>query len=414
MACIRKRRGKFIVDYRDSAGVRRWITCDSRRAAEEALAALVRERRQAGRAEIDPNVGFMEYAERWLKLLAPSVKPRTLKSYHDTLRLHIAPVFGSTRLRQIHKSGVRSFLAEKLTAGLSRNSVRIIHATLRGMLNAAVDDGVLLANPADRLGRHMRLASTATTRDDAIKALSREQLQRFLGTVQVEHPTWYAFFFTLARTGLRLGEAFALQWTQVDLEAREIHVTRALSAGRIETPKSGRARTVDVSQALAGLLHQVREVRDAGGHDLVFHTRSGAPLDQSRVARTFKRVLREAGLPEHFTPHSLRHTFASLLLQQGESPVYVQRQLGHASIQLTVDTYGKWLPMGNKAAVDRLDEPAVGPVPAPQVVEVPAAVEPAPESPRGDGDPLGRAMDGIARLPLPGVVAVSRSSQRGR
>jgi len=52
----------------------------------------------------------------------------------------------------------------------------------------------------------------------------------------------------------------------------------------------------------------------------------------------------------------LRHTFASLLLQQGESPAYVQRQLGHASIQLTVDTYGKWLPMGNKAAVDRLDE----------------------------------------------------------
>jgi hypothetical protein len=52
----------------------------------------------------------------------------------------------------------------------------------------------------------------------------------------------------------------------------------------------------------------------------------------------------------------LRHTFASLLLQQGESAVYVQRQLGHASIKLTIDTYGKWLPMGNKAAVDRLDD----------------------------------------------------------
>ena len=67
------------------------------------------------------------------------------------------------------------------------------------------------------------------------------------------------------------------------------------------------------------------------------------------------RVLKKAELPGHFTPHCLRHTYASLLLQQGESIVYVQRQLGHASIQLTVDTYGKWLPMGNKAAVDRLD-----------------------------------------------------------
>jgi integrase len=57
-------------------------------------------------------------------------------------------------------------------------------------------------------------------------------------------------------------------------------------------------------------------------------------------------------LPEHFTPHSLRRTFASLLLQQGESPVYVQRQLGHASTTLAVDGYGRWLPMGNKAAVE--------------------------------------------------------------
>jgi integrase-like protein len=62
----------------------------------------------------------------------------------------------------------------------------------------------------------------------------------------------------------------------------------------------------------------------------------------------------------HFHPHCLRHTFASLLLQQGESPVYVQRQLGHSSIKLTVDTYGKWLPMGNKDAVNRLAEGVTG------------------------------------------------------
>ena len=60
------------------------------------------------------------------------------------------------------------------------------------------------------------------------------------------------------------------------------------------------------------------------------------------------RALKAAGLPLHFSPHCLRHSFASLLLQHGESPAYIQRQLGHASIQLTVDTYGKWLPMGNK------------------------------------------------------------------
>ena len=90
----------------------------------------------------------------------------------------------------------------------------------------------------------------------------------------------------------------------------------------------------------------------------MFCDSTGRPLSPRTVEDAFKRVLKAAGLPPHFSPHSLRHSFASLLLQQGESPVYVQRQLGHASITLTVDLYGRWLPMGNKAAVDRLDGPS--------------------------------------------------------
>ena len=69
-----------------------------------------------------------------------------------------------------------------------------------------------------------------------------------------------------------------------------------------------------------------------------------------------KKALKVAGLPRHFSPHCLRHTYASQLLAQGESPVYVQRQLAHSTITLTVDTYGKWLRMEDKGAVDRLDE----------------------------------------------------------
>lgn len=88
----------------------------------------------------------------------------------------------------------------------------------------------------------------------------------------------------------------------------------------------------------------------------VFCTEAGTLLAESRVRKAFTKILTEAKLPLHFSPHSLRHAYASLLPQQGESPAYVQRQLGHASITLTADTYGEWLPMGNKAAVNRLDE----------------------------------------------------------
>ena len=87
----------------------------------------------------------------------------------------------------------------------------------------------------------------------------------------------------------------------------------------------------------------------------VFLSEAGTPLDESNVRKVMTRSLKNARLPLHFTLHCLRHTYASLMLQQGEAVAYIQRQLGHSSIQLTVDTYGKWLPIGNQGAVDRLD-----------------------------------------------------------
>src|SRR5439155_435279 len=120
----------------------------------------------------------------------------------------------------------------------------------------------------------------------------------------------------------------------------------------------------------------------------VFVNEKAKPLDEHRVRKVFNRTLRRAGLPLHFSPHSLRHTFASLLLQQGESPAYVQRQLGHASIKLTVDTYGKWLPMGNKAAVNRLDDDEGGSKSGSKTVaNIKSGAPDAPEAPDFVGGP---------------------------
>jgi integrase len=279
------------------------------------------------------------------------------------LRLHLLPAFGAWRVQHLEKGGIKGMLADKLASGLSFNSVRIMHATLRAMLRAAVDDGVLALNPAEKLGRQLHLVTPKAVRQEEIKAMTREQRQRFLITAAREAPRYYPLFFTLAGTGLRLGEALALQWEDLDGLARELRVTRSLSRGQVGTPKAGHGRTVDLSQVLAETLGQLEQARTRealllGWQTLpswVFCTRAGTPMDESKVRRAMRQVLQQAKLPLHFSPHCLRHTHASLMLQQGESLTYVQRQLGHASINLTADTYGKWLPLGNKAAVDRLD-----------------------------------------------------------
>ena len=94
------------------------------------------------------------------------------------------------------------------------------------------------------------------------------------------------------------------------------------------------------------------------------------PQDHANVGKAFRRAVKHAGLPTHFSPHSLRHTYASLLLADGVSPAYVQEQLGHASIELTVGTYGRWLRKRAPGAVDRLDQLPDGNLPVTQAEQL--------------------------------------------
>lgn len=364
MACVRKRRGKWVVDYRDGAGKRRWVTCGTRRDAEAVLDEKRRESRQGTRPMVDPDITVDWYSKRWLEFVRATVKAATLASYSSMVRLHILPAFGATKVRHLQRGRIKAWLVQEITAGYARETVRIMHATLRIILNAAIDDGIIVANPADKLARQLKLSLPPSRRQEEIKAMTRAQLALFLATAARLQPRLYPLFLTLARTGMRIGEALALQWDDVDFPDHEIRVARGFSKGRLETPKSGVARTVDLSHQLARTLRRLQVERKAetlrrgwsGLPAWVFCTQEATPYDLSFVQRVFKRILKQAQLALHFTPHCLRHTYASLLLQMGESPVYVQRQLGHASIKMTVDTYGRWLPMGNKAVVDRLDD----------------------------------------------------------
>jgi integrase len=133
----------------------------------------------------------------------------------------------------------------------------------------------------------------------------------------------------------------------------EIKVQRSLALDGVpNTPKSGHGRTVDLAPHVAKTLLRLRmgradRMKRNGWTEMppwVFCTQAAEPFDQQRVRYLFRKVLKRAKLPSHFSPHSLRHSFASLLLAEGEAPQWIQQQLGHASISLTVDTYGRWLP----------------------------------------------------------------------
>jgi len=315
MASIFKRRGRWVLKFRDVTGRWRSPSYPTRRKAEEASVGVVEQRRQTVVPVVNPDITVAAYAQRWLGQIAGTVKPSTVEHYRQRVRIHIGPAFGAMKVCQLHRGAIKALLAEKLSSGLAVDTVRLIHATLRAMLNAAVDDGVILANPATRLGKILHLVRSKATRQEEIKAFDRDQLSRFLAGVLVSVPRLYALFLTMARTGVRIGEALAFTWEDVNFDGREIRVERAVNnQGVISTPKSGHGRTLDMSMAVKDVLqrHQTKLASawlqrkpEMGPHGAslpkgemppwVFPSDAWTPMDHANVAKAFKRVLKRPG-----------------------------------------------------------------------------------------------------------------------
>jgi integrase len=156
----------------------------------------------------------------------------------------------------------------------------------------------------------------------------------------------YVLFRCLADTGVRPSEALALQWPDIDFEARTVSVERSVTLGRqLKCTKTGGARKVPLTVPLAeALVRWQRVVRKHSKSEYVFPSRqTGTPLNVKRVARRFRRVLGRAELGP-FRLYDLRHTYASHLLDQRIKPVDVAKVMGHRSTNTTLAFYEHWIP----------------------------------------------------------------------
>jgi integrase len=377
---IRKRGDKWYVEV-DHHGKRKKKCVGTRQAAEE-----VRRKVEAALALGDSTFlsakkieipFFKDYAQGWLdSYAAVECKISTKKSYEQLLKLHVTPRFGKKRLTEIRRDEVKQFVAELSRATrevdgitqpkFSRNTLRLIICALRAVLNAAVEDGFIESNAAARVGRFAKSEKPA----HQASAMTRDEAERLLSAVTEICPEWHTFFLAALRAGLRKGELIALKWGDIqfgenaEASNRYILVQRNYSYGRFTSPKSKKSRRVDLSRQLRSALLELRDRRmleafmaDRGSvaDDLVFPSRVGSVIKPDNIMpRYMEPALERAGL-RRFRFHDLRHTFGSLLIQDGASLTYVKEQMGHSSIKITVDTYGHLIPGADIAWVDRLD-----------------------------------------------------------
>jgi integrase len=305
-------------------------------------------------------ITFKSCAETWLNdFIKGTRRPSTHERYGDALKRHIYPTLGNKPIDEITRADARNLLLKLYNGGLSKSMIRIFHACISGTMSYAVDEETIPANPVTGLTKRLQLKGDK----EPVEPMTQEEAQRFLEICKTSNPEHYPFFICAFRTGMRLGELLGLKWGDIDWHGRFIEVKRAYKRGYMGPTKTGKARRVDMSdqlgEALRGLYarrlqESLKEGRGSEVIEAVFHWK-GKPMEQNFARRIFKKVLLKAGIRD-MKFHSIRHTFASHLLSDGVSPVYVKEQLGHTSIQMTVDNYGRWIPNQNRDAVNRLDK----------------------------------------------------------
>jgi integrase len=337
----------------------------TRKAAAEAL------REQLGKiadgTHVLPNrVTVAAHFADWLDGLR--LAPTTVASYRKNVRLHVAPYIGELRLDQLTGSRL-SRLYRQLeqsgrvdgNGGLSARTVRYVHTIIHAGLGAAVRDGLLARNPADA-------ADPPTAKQAAspeIHPWQAEQLRAFLAWSQAHDDADYAAWLLLSMTGMRRGEALALQWRDVDFDKGRLTVRRAATLVKVKgegeriivgKPKGGKSRVVDLDPGTLAVLRARRAFLAtvslvlARDDALVLGTLDGQVRHPERFSRTWDyrigQIAKALGdtAPPRVRLHDLRHTHATLLLRDGQPVKVVSERLGHASPVITLQVYAHVMP----------------------------------------------------------------------
>jgi integrase len=342
------------------------------------------------------------YKETVLPVWEATVGTATYKSYEGGFRVHVSPVLGSLPVTHITRKVVKDFVislrkktvsvrakkeqkkpettdtAHRDTSAtelgqrlLSKETIRLVVASLRSVLNEAIEEGLLSVNHATKLGKFYKDSEDF---HDEVDAFTREEVSILLLMTQTKLGFEnYVALLTLFHCGLRAGELAGLNWSDLDVKNKLLLVRKQFGRERnTKHTKTRRKRSVDVSTVLLSELLTLKKQRQAeflakGKNeipDAIFLGPGVLLKDEERGERTrldmdnFRnRVFGEAcdaAKIRRRPLHHTRHTFASILLTNGETLKYVSSQLGHSSIRITADTYGHLEVGANRAAMDRL------------------------------------------------------------
>jgi len=291
------------------------------------------------------------YLHEWLiEYKKGSVRKNTYVQHERNITKQIIPYFKNIKLDQVKPVMYQKFINHLFEdKKYSRRTVEIIHTTMTSAMQKAVTLDKLQKNPCQGV------TIKGERKEREIEYIESDHIVHFLQVAYKYGYIYWLFFKVLIETGMRKGEAAALQWNDIDLKEKTISITKTLDFQAqdpqelINDPKTySSKRTIKISQSLVNDLHFHKKqqnqnklaLNDIYHHDLnlVLSRNDGNFMPKSTLFNAFSRILKRAEIPS-LPIHALRHTHAVILLESGASMKYVQERLGHGSLQITSDVY---------------------------------------------------------------------------
>jgi integrase len=354
MACISKRRNRWVIDFYDNQGKRRWKTLPKGTTKKKAKEAMRDIEDQVARGIYLPDKKiplFSKVAKEWIEYKKPNVRASTLKMYKGHLKNHFQDV-NNIKVNRITMAKVEKFIADKQTNGMNLTTLRKLIVTFNQVMNYAVRHKYIDYNPVRDAERPK---GQGGEEKEKIKILTSSEINSFL---DAEEDQKYRTFFLLAIfSGARQGELFGLKWTDIDWFNNQIHIQRTFNEGAWYKPKSRASnRKIDLGPAMMSSLRKWKVACSINELDLVFPNEAGNPINHGNMLRRHFYPALETAACSKIRFHDLRHTYASLLIEQGENIKYIQNQLGHASPMVTLSVYAHLMKSVNQEAACKLEK----------------------------------------------------------
>lgn len=289
---------------------------------------------------------FKEYALNSIEANAYAIKESTQYSYESMLNGHILPYFKSYRLDEIKPSDIKSFQTKLLTK-MDARSAKNIRILLGKIMEDARLDELIDKNPV-KLVKPPKYIST-----EEITPFSMEEVLYLIDNASEFMKTFLTVAFF---TGMRSGELIAIKWEDIDFNTNKIIVRRSMRQGIEGSTKTGKIRIIDMLQPVRDILKK-QFARNGLSREYIFTNRKGTPYRQSSsITDTHWKPLLKRCTMAHRVLYNTRHTFATLMLKNGEDILWVSKMLGHTDVSTTMKYYIKFVEEKGQKRAQFLDK----------------------------------------------------------